>query len=214
MVTAVWSMKGGVGVSSVACMLALGQVERAEPTIIVDLDGDIPTVLGMADSDEPGLADWYATPSRSPETLARIKREVMPDLHVIMRGAGELVGQADPLIRALPGLANVTIVDCGMLSTEVATGVAVAADQRLIVARPCYLALRALRSTPVTPTGVILIDEQGRALGRSDVESVVGAPVVACVAVDSAVARSVDAGLMTTRLPRGLVRSMGAVINA
>lgn len=212
MVTAVWSMKGGSGVTSVVCLLALAQAERAEPTMIVDLDGDIPAVLGMSDSDEPGLADWYATPSRSPGTLARIRRELQPDLHAIVRGDGDLVGEPDALMQALAHLEHVSIIDCGMLASPIAAGVAGAATQRLIVTRPCYLALRASRETPVSPTGVVMIEERGRSLGRSDIEAVVGAPVIAQVAVDPAIARAIDAGLMSSRLPRTLVRSMGSVI--
>lgn len=214
MVTAVWSMKGGSGVTSVACLLAIAQAERAEPTVIVDLDGDIPAVLGMADSDEPGLADWYATPSRSSGTLARIRREVQPDLQAIVRGHGDLVGEPGVLLQALVELAQVAIVDCGVLASPIAAGVAAGATQRLIVTRPCYLALRSMRAMSVAPTGVVLVDERDRALGRTDVEAVVGAPVVAQVAVDPAIARAIDAGMTTARLPRSLVRSMASVITS
>jgi hypothetical protein len=55
---------------------------------------------------------------------------------------------------------------------------------------------------------VVLVTEPGRALDRGDVERVVGAPVRAEVAVDPAVARAVDAGLLVSRLPRGLERSL------
>ena len=41
MTIAVWSVKGGVGVTSVAAMLAIAQIERAEPTVLVDLCGDL-----------------------------------------------------------------------------------------------------------------------------------------------------------------------------
>lgn len=212
MVTAVWSMKGGVGVTAVACMLGIAMVERAEPTVIVDLAGDIPAVLGMAPSEEPGLADWYATPSRSSNTLARIRRDVVPDLQVIARGVGDLTGPATALDRALDELDQVVIVDCGTLSSQVAVDVASSATQRLVVARPCYLALQALRSNPVAPSAVVMLDEKGRALGRTDVEAVAGAPVVAKIAVDVSIARALDAGLIATRLPRALVRSLGSVI--
>jgi hypothetical protein len=40
------------------------------------------------------------------------------------------------------------------------------------------------------------------------VEDCVGAPVVAEVSVDPQVARAVDAGLLATRLPRGLAREL------
>ena len=64
-VVAVWSVKGGVGVSSVAAMLAIAQAERAEPTVLVDLCGDVPAVLGIEDADvenaAPGVAEWWGS---------------------------------------------------------------------------------------------------------------------------------------------------------
>jgi hypothetical protein len=60
----------------------------------------------------------------------------------------------------------------------------------------------------VRPSEIVLLTEPGRALGRGDVERAVGAPVVAEVAVDPQVARAVDAGLLTSRLPRGLAREL------
>jgi hypothetical protein len=56
---------------------------------------------------------------------------------------------------------------------------------------------------------VVLLTEPGRSLSRHDVEDCIGAPVVAEVAVDPAVARAVDAGLLASRLPRGLERELG-----
>ena len=47
----------------------------------------------------------------------------------------------------------------------------------------------------VRPTGVVLIDEPGRALTSRDVEHALGVPVVAEARLDPAVARAVDAGL-------------------
>ena len=55
---------------------------------------------------------------------------------------------------------------------------------------------------------MILVSEPGRALGAGDVEDVLGVPVRAEVAVEPSVARAVDAGLLTTRLPRSLERAL------
>lgn len=78
---------------------------------------------------------------------------------------------------------------------------------RYLVTRPCYLALRRAMHT-ARPDGVVLITEPGRALDASDVAEVVGAPIRAEVATDPAVARAVDAGLLASRLPRTLTRSL------
>jgi hypothetical protein len=74
--------------------------------------------------------------------------------------------------------------------------------------RPCYLALRRAQLAPIRPSGVILITEDGRSLTRRDVEEVLGVPVRAEIPNEPAVARAVDAGLLTTRVPRNLERSL------
>jgi hypothetical protein len=83
-----------------------------------------------------------------------------------------------------------------------------AADHALLVTRPCYLALRAAIRHPARPTGIVLVDEPGRALGARDIETCLGVPVVANVLLDPAVARAADAGLLTARLPSGFRRAM------
>jgi hypothetical protein len=63
-------------------------------------------------------------------------------------------------------------------------------------------------TSEVRPTEVVLVAEPGRALTRHDVGAALGAPVTAVVEVDPGVARAVDAGLLSGRLPRGLVREL------
>ena len=78
----------------------------------------------------------------------------------------------------------------------------------LLVTRACYLALRRAAAAPCRPDGVVLVTEPGRALRAADVARAVGAPVVASVSHDPAIARAVDAGLLTARLPRLLAREL------
>ena len=66
---------------------------------------------------------------------------------------------------------------------------------------------RAVTSS-LRPTGVVLVSEPGRSMGRADVEDLLGVPVRAELELDEAVARSVDAGLLATRLPRSLERNL------
>ena len=54
----------------------------------------------------------------------------------------------------------------------------------------------------------MLVREPGRCLDGRDVADVLSLPVVAEVELDPAVARSVDAGLLTRRPHRGLERSL------
>ena len=80
MLTAVWSMKGGVGVSTVAAMLAIAQSERAHASVLVDLVGDVPALLGLPEAESLGVTDWCATPDASSDALARIEQQARVDL--------------------------------------------------------------------------------------------------------------------------------------
>ncbi len=217
MTIAVWSVKGGVGVTSVAAMLAIAQVERAEPTVLVDLCGDLPALLGGNDLDEvdaaPGITDWCATPEPAAAALARIELPVRTDLTIVPRGAGSLSGDAAPLLEALGVSQRRVIVDCGVVGKrqDFCRQFVVGAPVSLLVVRECFLNLRAAQVSSFTPTAVVVVKEPGRHLGRADVEAVTGAPVVAQIAVDVSIARSLDAGLATARLPRSLLRALGRV---
>jgi hypothetical protein len=74
------------------------------------------------------------------------------------------------------------------------------AMRSILVVRPCYLALRRATQSP-KPDSIIVVEEPGRALTTRDIESVIGAPVMTTVPIDPTIARSVDAGLLGTRLP-------------
>ncbi len=108
------------------------------------------------------------------------------------------------------------VVDCGRLdaaeaaTSAVAVGatLACAATHSLLVVRPCYLALRRAVAMPFRPSGVVVVDEVGRCLTPHDVEAVLEVPVVATVPHDVAVGRSVDAGVLASRLPTGLTRAL------
>jgi len=216
-VVAVWSVKGGVGVSSVAAMLALAQVERAEPSVLIDLCGDIPALLGMADLDvveaAPGMTDWCKASEPSGPALGRIERAVRNDLTIVARGTGSFPDDATALLQVLRESQRHVVVDCGLVTENDAFRLAMVrgAATSLLVVRECFLNLRAAQRSPLQPTGVVVLKEPGRQLGRADVEAVTGVPVVAQIAVDAGIARSIDAGLATARLPRGLLRSMGRV---
>ncbi len=110
------------------------------------------------------------------------------------------------LARALTDAGREVVVDAGRW--PVAPELLGAADRSLLVVRPCYLALRRAAAVPVRPTGVVLVTEEGRALGRRDVEQVLGVPVVAEVPVVPAIARAVDAGLLAGRVPVALATSL------
>jgi cellulose biosynthesis protein BcsQ len=117
------------------------------------------------------------------------------------------------LARVLAADPRPVVVDCGSnLSPHhgwhSALAVAQAATVSLLVLRPCYLAVRRALQMAVVPSGIVMMQEAGRSLQRGDLETVLGVPVRAIVEVDPAVARAVDAGVLASRLPRSLARSL------
>jgi Mrp family chromosome partitioning ATPase len=220
MVTLCWAAKGGSGTTVVASALAIAD---GSPTLLVDLDGEIPSVLGLPDSDRPGLAEWLASdaPAGHLDDLL-----VDVDDHVtLLPWRSNALSHASPT--AVPGFAAADearrrcfidwltsrpvpseriIIDAG--TGEPSPDLAEMAERRLLVTRPCYLALRRAMRTEASPTGIALVGEPGRSLTKRDVEYSLGVPVVASVSLDPAVARAVDAGLLTVRLPGPIRREL------
>jgi hypothetical protein len=209
-----WSSKGGSGTSVVAATLVLlSGRETGGGALLVDLAGDAPAVLGLAEPSGPGLSDWLrAGPDAPVDALGRLELAVCEGIALLPRGGGELAPGAriDVLARLLATDPRQVVVDCGVVDgfDDPAATLAGAASVSLLVVRACYLALRRAVALPLRPSGVVLVEEPGRALDARDVQDVLGVPVVACVAQDPAVARAVDAGLLATRLPRALARSL------
>lgn len=76
--------------------------------------------------------------------------------------------------------------------------------ERYVVLRgPCYVALATLVSSSARqPDGIILVAEDGRSLSARDVAEITGLPVVATVDATPRVARTIDAGLLPSRITR------------
>lgn len=207
-----WALKGGVGTTVVSAALGLTLNRLGHDVLLVDLAGDLPACLGLPEPDGPGLTDWLAAgPDVPAGGLARLEVVAAPGLAVLPRGHGPVGPDArvEALAAALDARRAV-VVDCGVL-VRGEPGPRLLAGRTthsLLVTRACYLALRRAADPPLRPSGVVLVTEPGRALDRRDVEQVVGAPVRAEVALDPAVARAVDAGLLARRLPRGLERAL------
>jgi MinD-like ATPase involved in chromosome partitioning or flagellar assembly len=208
MIITCWSVKGGSGTTVVAASLALLLGRRSEPgALLVDLAGDAPAVLGMAEPTGAGVGDWLDGPGRDLAALLQSEVEAAPFVRLLPMGTRTLA-PGSPLIEALAQDERTIIIDAGVLAPGPSLDVIANATTSLLVLRACYLALRRASLAPVRPSGVVLINEPGRALGRKDIESVLGVPVVADVLIDPNVARAVDAGLLAGRLPRTLARSL------
>jgi hypothetical protein len=214
-----WSLKGGVGCSVTAALLALNRA-RTEPggVVLVDICRDQPLVLGCPAPDTPGVVDWLSLAKSVPDGLGRLAVEVSPGLGLIWRGHGQLPSEADldgfvGQLGAHPGL---VLVDAGCVlgsspRAELARRLAAQATRSILVTRACYLALSRTVEAPVTPSGVLVVRDPQRALAAADIEAAVGAPVIAEITVDPSISRAVDAGLLVSRAPRGLDRALEAV---
>jgi hypothetical protein len=201
----------------VAASLALHLARAHRPgALLVDLAGDAEAVVGHAGSAAEGLAEWLAAPVAGPEELRRAEVDVAGRLRLLPRGTGSLdvLSRGPGLLAILAAEPRAVVVDCGVLgrpdngSSELAVALAEAATHSLLVIRLCFLSLRRTACAPIRPSGVVVLAEPGRALRIADVESVVGAPVVAELPYDPAVARAVDAGLLAHRLPQSVARAL------
>jgi hypothetical protein len=212
MLIACWSVKGGTGTTVVSASLALVLAQRATAgAVLADLAGDLPATLGLPEPDSPGLSAWLAAGDGVPaDALGHLELEVTDGLTLLPRGQGPLTPTRASLLAALLDASpRPTVVDCGCPAPGGATAeVVVGARRSLLVIRPCYLALRRAMQVPLRPSGVVVIHEPGRSLSADDVRQVIPAPVVAEVALDPAVARAVDAGMLAGRLPRSLAKAL------
>jgi len=207
-----WSLKGGSGTTVVSAALALTLAQRNTATVrIVDLAGDIPSALGIAEPSGEGVMNWL---QQQHVPIQSLQIPVTARVSLIPRGNDSLLHH------------NLTAEHCNSLATELDTSNELTvvdagsghipqlinnATTSLLVIRPCYLALRKAAHLSVKPHGIVLINEPGRSLGKRDVESVVGAPVLVELPLDPTIARCVDAGLLASRIPTVLSQHLAHV---
>ena len=204
-----WSVKGGSGTTVVASTLALVHAaQSSRGALIVDLAGDVPAVLGLAEPTGIGASEWLAQPEKSARmSLQSIAIQATTNLQMISRGAVSInSSRFDEFCASLQTFDLPIIVDagCGVPDEALISR----ASSSLLITRPCYLSLRRAAQLNVSPTGVVLVNEPGRALGKRDVESVIGAPVTAEITFDASISRAVDAGLLASRLPTMLSQQL------
>lgn len=207
MLTIFWAAKGGSGTTVLAATRALD----AEGSLLVDLAGEAALVLGVAEPDAPGVVDWLASDAPA-SRLGALEVRVDDRLALVPAGERAPTPSVAPqrwreLARHLADEPRDVIVDAGTAVPP--APLLAAADHTWLVTRPCYLALRAAIAQPVRPSGVVLVDEPGRSLSARDVETAVGAPVVATVLLDPAIARAADSGLLVARIPSAFRRAIG-----
>jgi hypothetical protein len=200
-----WSVKGGSGTSVVVAAMAL---VSSSDTTLVDLAGELPAVLGAVDPSGQGVADWLASDA-PPASLGDLAVDVAPRMTLVPRGRTAIDPRSTRWNELGDWLAGrpAAVVDAGIGPPP--TALLAGGGRSVLVTRGCFLALRRAAALAQPPDGVVLLAEPGRALGAAEVARAVGAPVLATVSVDPAVARAVDAGLLIARLPRSLQREVG-----
>lgn len=205
MITLCWSAKGGSGTTVVAAALALS---APGSTLLIDLAGDLPLAFGLPHAHGPGIGDWLASTATA-DRLESLTIDLTPHLRLLPLGRLTEQGRWPDLARALADLPDQVVIDAG-------TGVPPPAlrdiaDRAWIVTRACYLSLRRAARQHVSADGIVLVEEPGRVLRGPDIESSLGAPIVARVLLDPAVARAVDSGLLIARLPKAFCRALEVV---
>ena len=207
-----WSLKGGSGTTVVSAALALTLAQRNTATVrIVDLAGDIPSALGIAEPSGEGVTNWL---QQQRFAIQSLQIPVTARVSLIPRGDGQLMHHdlttehCNTLATELDTSNELTVVDAGSGHIPQLVN---NATTSLLVIRPCYLALRKAAHLAVKPHGIVLINEPGRSLGKRDVESVVGAPVLVELPLDPTIARCVDAGLLASRIPTLLSQHLAHV---
>ncbi|NBO79756.1 MAG: hypothetical protein EBV42_00635 [Actinobacteria bacterium] len=85
-----WSVKGGSGTTVFSCALAVALAERYGTATMIDLCGDVPAVLGMAEPPGRGVRDWLMSGDREASQL-----------DALTVSAGALVGVSITLHRSL-----------------------------------------------------------------------------------------------------------------
>lgn len=216
-----WSPKGGSGTSVVTAVAGL-VLARSAPARLVDLTGDLPAVLGLADDPAPGLHDWLRAGAQAPtEALDSLAVGIAPRLTLLPAGELDHGIEVAPeagaaLAVALDGDAPTTVCDVGRLDSPALQAFAEVAGPNLIVVRGCYLALRRAVHHPAMKetVGAVHIDEHGRSLDARDVEDVLGVPVVASIVARTSTARAVDAGVLVSRVPESVARPLKHALGA
>jgi hypothetical protein len=203
-----WAAKGGSGTTVTACALAM-QLARNGACSLIDLGGDASAALGAPLLSEVGVYDWMQSTTATVSTLTHLARPVGQGLSLVAQGR-PLVGDTETecwrrLALTADAMPGSVVIDAG---STVPHPELLATGTSLLVTRSCYLSLRRAATAARRIDGVVLVTEPGRALNAADVEHAVGAPVLAEIAYDPAVARAVDAGLLLARMPRPLWTSM------
>ena len=195
-VTVCASPKGGQGCTTIAAALAVLAARSSQPTLLLDTRGDAAAILGVSD---PAPASTFA------DAIANAV-EPCDRLRVVSVAGDRIDTEAISAMSELVAAGHRVLVDTGT-DHDVLHRFDPLSPQRLLVTRPCYVALRRAIGVPFVPDHVVLISEHQRCLTERDVSLALALPVTS-VPYDPAIARAIDAGLLAARLPRCLANAI------
>lgn len=208
------SVKGGVGTSVTSAALALLLArDTSRPTYLVDIGGgDQPDILGLPAVTD-GLSSWLAAPDRR---LSDLAVGVTDTLRLVATGDRPLPTESSWMTSLALALDDIrtsahVVVDAGQLDTT--DHLDPLADRRLMIMRPCYVALRHVVTAVNRWDGLILVRPPDRVLTTRDVVSVCDMPLAAEITMTPDVSRAVDAGVLRSRLPTTFVRSLMPIVD-
>lgn len=205
-----WSVRGGAGVSVVAAISAIHAIRDDRDALLVDLDGGLPSILGIAHPEGPGIGEWSQAPSDLPvDALSHLEVPLLPGLSFLTRGAGPVAPDRVGLLAALLGSdPRTVIVDAGQLAAAPERAdLARVAGASILVTAACPAALEHLAGSTSAPSGVVVVHRHVCHGGTAAVARAASAPILAELEHDPALARAVDLGLLGRRLPRRVVRA-------
>lgn len=200
-VFSLFTTKGGQGCSTAAAGLAHQASEAGNNTLLVDISpgGDMAALLGILDG---------TTEVKDNLTLRTIDPDHLPTGNMFGRSLSDAINR-----KPIPDIVvdvdyDIVVIDWGTTSPIHLT----IPHTKLLVTKACYLSLRSFTKKAVSADGIILLSDPSRALQDVDVESATGAKIVAKVPHDERIARTIDAGLLTVRLPRPMAGMFSSVL--
>jgi hypothetical protein len=199
--TIVAGAKGGQGTTTVAASLAVTAARCNRRVVLIDTGGDAASIL-----DHP--------PTTPADDLSSGIAEASPidGVELVHLPADRIDADTVRTVSELATNSTAVIVDAGVDPAVVRQFDAVRPrPQRLLVVRPCYLAIRRAAAVPYTPDHIVLVRERLRSLTTDDVERALSLPVTT-VDHDPVIARAIDAGLLVTHAHRHLGKPLRQLV--
>ena len=199
--TIVAGAKGGQGTTTVAASLAVTAARCDRRVVLIDTGGDAASIL-----DHP--------PTTPADDLAAglVQARSIDGVQLVHLPADRIDANTVRIVSELAASGADIVIDAGVDPSVVRQFDAVRPrPQRVLVVRPCYLAVRRAAAVPYTPDHIVLVRERLRSLTSDDVERALALPVTT-VDHDPVIARAIDAGLLVTHAHRHLGKPLRQLV--